>query len=214
MLVLYRSLTVSKLLYAFPLLSISFCQWELLEVFHRVALRLCLGLPSYALNIPTLVEAEDYPLQHLAEERAMCRRKRLSRTASAAVLLKRLLAKPHSRMGHLAAKYQSDIGSPSRLYPLLPAHQSRSPLQICASLPDLRRKAHTPVPILRHLVAERLVDFQECLQIFTGRSVRPSSATSRAAFLIPTLGVDYARILNITTSSTMAELAAIRTTLQ
>lgn len=43
-------------------------QWNLLRTFHRVALRLRLGISYFAGNIATLTEAEDEPLQLYAEK--------------------------------------------------------------------------------------------------------------------------------------------------
>lgn len=127
-----------------------------------------LGLPFYALNIPPLVEAEDHSLQHLAVERVVCHKVQLSRTPFAAVLLKRLFARSHFRMGRLARKFLSDNGSPSALFPPLPPHQSKSILKICDSLPDLHKKVDTPDFVLGHLVSQRLANFEGRLQVFTG----------------------------------------------
>lgn len=102
------------------------------------------------------------------------------------------------------------ISSPSTLFPSRPPQQSRSPLQICASLPDFRKIVDTPVSVLRHLVAERLADFDRCLEVFADESVYPSSGTSTAGFYIPNFGLDHARRLNFMMSLTTAELAATR----
>lgn len=85
--------------------------------------------------------------------------------SSATVLLERFRARPHPRMGRLATKFQSDIGSPSALLPPLPPHQPRSPLDICVSLPGLRKNADTPGPVWRRLVAERIADFERCIEL-------------------------------------------------
>lgn len=68
---LYRRLIALRHLYTLPVVSIASRQWELPETLLRVALRHCLGLPSYATNIPALVEAKDSPLHLQAEGRAM-----------------------------------------------------------------------------------------------------------------------------------------------
>lgn len=113
-------------------------------------------------------------------------------------------------MENLASNFNFDIGGPSALLPPPSPHQSRSHLKVCDSLPDSRKKSNTPHPILRNQVDERLADFEEFLQLFTDGSINPSTGTSTTYFYIPALGRDHAGKLNIMTSSTTAQLAAMR----
>ncbi|KAG0416270.1 hypothetical protein HPB47_006562 [Ixodes persulcatus] len=67
LLTLYKGLIKSKFSIRY-LLQTSAVHRDQLERFHRVALRLCLGLPSNSPNIPTLVEAREQPLFLKGEE--------------------------------------------------------------------------------------------------------------------------------------------------
>lgn len=62
----------------------------------------------------------------------------------------------------------------------------------------------------RSTVAKRLEDMCEFLKVFTDGLVCYNTRTTTAACHIPILGVEYAGILNIPTSSTTAVLAAIQ----
>ncbi|KAG0427399.1 hypothetical protein HPB47_025545, partial [Ixodes persulcatus] len=57
MMQLYRGLILSRLQYALPLVRTSNTQSSAIETLQRVSARLCLGLPRYSPNTPTLVEA-------------------------------------------------------------------------------------------------------------------------------------------------------------
>lgn len=60
----------------------------------------------------------------------MCPAERVHRTLSGALLLKRILARPDSYLGRLAARFACDIGDSSELFPSLPHRVSEAPLQI------------------------------------------------------------------------------------
>lgn len=105
MLHLYRSFIFSRLLYALFLMSTASSQWELLETFHRLALTICLGVPSNAPNIPTLIEAEYIPLYLQAEECAMWHLEHLHRASSGTLLLKWLLDRPGCWIGSLLRSF-------------------------------------------------------------------------------------------------------------
>lgn len=58
---------MSRQLYALILFSIATPQREALKEFHRVELRVCLGVHPFAGNTATLLDAQDSLLRHQAE---------------------------------------------------------------------------------------------------------------------------------------------------
>lgn len=115
MLAFFRSLTVSRLLYALPLLKIGRPHWERPELFHRQGIRMCLGLPTLSAIVPTLTEAHTLPLQQQAEERAHRHLEGIHRTLSTTCFLRRLRIRSHSHMGRLAEQFRDQIGAPASL---------------------------------------------------------------------------------------------------
>lgn len=72
MLKLYTGLIMSRLFYALSMVNIPPCSPGIyLETFHRAALRICLGVPSFSGNMAILCEAQDMPLRPRAESRAL-----------------------------------------------------------------------------------------------------------------------------------------------
>lgn len=156
MLPLYRGLILSRLCYALPLLSLTACQERSIATFHRVALRLCLGLPSYAPNVATLVEAQDTEAMLVFGERALRHLSRMHSAPSASDLLHRLECRPNSKLGQLTAIFSQFIGSPGYIPPSPPPHTGRPPLSInCSSSCEKVTCTITGCP-LKHRIIHRL----------------------------------------------------------
>lgn len=128
---LYRGLWISRCLYALPLLSISPAQWPRRERLHRVSLRVCLGIPKFAKNVATLVEATEMPLRMHANARALRQIERLHCTPFASLFLQRFLDQPCSHMEDLIATFNDIIGPA----PSLPLNHPSAELQALASNP-------------------------------------------------------------------------------
>ncbi|KAG0415563.1 hypothetical protein HPB47_007264 [Ixodes persulcatus] len=210
LLTLYKGLLQSKLLYALPFVNIRRPQLDALERFHRVALRLCLGLPPYAKNVATLTEAQEEPIILREERVAMHSLVRMHTTPSAQYILANLLKRPSSHLGQLAAQFQRNIGSPGVLYSSRPPHFTRPKLDVRETLPDLPRKKYIHPTVARTAVAVALEnEYVEHLEVYTDGSVDKKRGTATAAYTIPELSTDSAVLLNIETSSTTAETVAI-----
>lgn len=210
LLTLYKGLLQSKLLYALPFVNIRRPQLDALERFHRVALRLCLGLPPYAKNVATLTEAQEEPIILREERVAMHSLVRMHTTPSAQYFLANLLKRPSSHLGQLAAQFQRNIGSPGVLYSSRPPHSIRPPLDVRETLPDLPRKKDIHPTVARTAVAVALEnEYVEHLEVYTDGSVDKKRGTATAAYTIPAISTESAVLLNIETSSTTAETVAI-----
>lgn len=100
LLTLYRGLGHSKLLYAIPFTNVRKPQIDALKRFHRVALRLCLRLPPYARNVPTLTEAQEQPISLRAEKAVMHSLTRTHTVPSAEYILSHLLTLSSPKLGN------------------------------------------------------------------------------------------------------------------
>lgn len=67
---LYHGLFLFRPHYTLSFLTIGRAQQREIETFHRVALRMCLGLPRYTVNVAAPVAAEDWPVVFRGAERA------------------------------------------------------------------------------------------------------------------------------------------------
>lgn len=210
LLALYRGLILSRILYAVPLLNLGRPQIEQLEQFHRCALRLCLGLPRFSENVATLVEARENPISLHKRKRAMRHLVRLQDASSTTSLLSKLRSRPLSCLGAVTIEFEDQIGPPKRRFPPTPPHTTLPPLNVTGTLPFFQRKSSV-APIVARSLAMDLLDrwYKGWLHVFTDGSTKPETATSTAAFLIPSMAVHQAGRLNFHTTSTTAELVAI-----
>lgn len=83
------------------------------EQFHRVFLRVCLGIPRFAANATTLIEAHGCPLQHQADVRVIGPLARLHWTRPSPGLLDRFLERRSSQIGRLPVQFLQEVGVPS-----------------------------------------------------------------------------------------------------
>ncbi|KAG0433831.1 hypothetical protein HPB47_019553 [Ixodes persulcatus] len=210
LLTLYKGLIKSKFLYSLPLANIRGPQRDQLERFHRVALRLCLGLPSNSPNIPTLVEAREQPLFLKGEESSKMHLIRIHVALSTDYLLMNLHSRSSSHFGRIAAEFTNEIGDPGPRFPIRPPHSTQPPLNVQRSLPDVRARKDLHPVVARTAVAVALEEkYASSLEIYTDGSVNKSAGTATAAYVIPSIGKEHAVRINIETSSTTAEMVAI-----
>ncbi|KAG0423970.1 hypothetical protein HPB47_000267 [Ixodes persulcatus] len=156
LLTLYKGLIKSKFLYSLPLANIRGPQRDQLERFHKVALRLCLGLPSNSPNIPTLVEAREQPLFFKGEESSKMHLIRIHVALSTDYLLMNLHLRSSSHFGRIAAEFTNEIGDPGPRFPIRPPHSTQPPLNVQRSLPDVRARKDLHPVVARTAVAVAL----------------------------------------------------------
>lgn len=210
LLVLYRGLILSRMLYSLPIVTIRTHQMNTLERFHRVALRQCLGLPRFAGNTATLVEAQDQTVAMHIRVRAMNHITRMHGGRSAASLLANLEERSDSQIGRLVDEFNLQIGPPGHHYDTPAPYVTQPPYIVEETLPYFPKKDCVPAIVGRSLAADQLTTkYTGWLQVFTDGSTNPNTATSTAAFVIPDAGIERSHRLNFATTSTTAELAAL-----
>ncbi|KAM7311831.1 uncharacterized protein ISCGN_008738 [Ixodes scapularis] len=168
MMKLYRGLTLSRLMYALPLVHISNAQSLAIETLQRIAVRLCLGLPRYAPNIPTLVEGRMNLVQNPGKELTLRHIARQTTCRSTGSLLNRLRSRPLSRLGYLATESEGLIDAPAMIYLAPPPYAQ--PLKINESIPMLKNKQLTAQAVARGL-AEELIEESFVEWSFQGNSL-------------------------------------------
>lgn len=206
---LYRGLILSRLLYALPLVHLGNAQSSAVETLQRVAVRLCLGLPRYSPNVPTLVEARVNLVENHGRELTLRHIARQTACRSTARLLNRLRQRPLSCLGSLATEFMAFIGDPDTDYPAPPPYAP--PLNINEIVPTLRSKRNAAQVVARTTTEDHIETlYQGWMRIYTDGSVLHSSKSSTAAVYIPDLNVSHARKLSFHATSTTAELVALR----
>ncbi|XP_049520588.1 malate dehydrogenase, cytoplasmic-like [Dermacentor silvarum] len=155
-----------------------------LELQHRKAIRMILGLPGTSHIAATLAEAKAWPLSLLLLQRGLHHVDRLHHAPGSAALLSRLRSRPHSLMGSLCQLYEDVVGRPPTLAvpPPPPHHQS---LETSAFLLKDRLDGH--------------------LHIYTDGSVHADSRSATASFVIAALQRSGVCRLPLAASSTAAE---------
>lgn len=88
-------------------------------------------------------------------------------------------------------------------------------LPISAELPRVKRKGHRNNIVTRQLVEDRLaLQYQGLVRIHTDDSVRRRSRSSTVAYTVPVLGLHWSAKMNEFTSSTTAEVIAVKKALR
>lgn len=209
MLRLYKSLILSRALYALPLLKLTDRQWAALEKAQRVALRICLGLPRSSPSQQTLNESGLNTVRNGAAERALRHLVRMAETSSAALLISRITARRRSQLGGHAALLHNIVGAPAAHIATPPPDEAPLRVQLYAGIRCPKR--HLAAAALRQLAEGHCEEeFSGWLRVFTDGSVDPERRTATAAAVIPDAGSSATERLSFHASSTTAELAALR----
>ncbi|KAG0443822.1 hypothetical protein HPB47_014490 [Ixodes persulcatus] len=108
----------------------------------------------------------------------------------------------------IVAECKLQIESPKRHFPPpLPPHTTLPPLDITGTFPCLQQKRSVSSFVARSIAVDKIdTRYNNWLHVFTAGSTSPETATSTAAFVIPSIGVQQAGRLNVWTTSTTAEL--------
>ncbi|XP_070384135.1 uncharacterized protein [Dermacentor albipictus] len=205
---LFEAAATSRLLYALPLVALPPPRLRKLELQHRSAVRLCLGVPRTSQVAATFAEGGAWPLSLLFLQQGLRHIDRLHHAADGQALLTRLRSWPASHMGRLCGLYKEVIGdTPANAVQHRPPH--RPPIPISTELPGVSMNC-SPACALQQtaasLLQERLGDH---LHIFVDGSVIPDAGSSTAACVTPALQKSKLCRLSGHASSTAAELAGL-----
>ncbi|XP_049267356.1 uncharacterized protein LOC125756534, partial [Rhipicephalus sanguineus] len=207
----YQSSVLSCVMYALPVLNVAPGLMSQLERDHRVALRVMLGLPREAQSIPLLTEAHQLPLRLQADQRALHHIERMHRAPDGKALVNRLIRRPLSRMGKIAALFTGITGNSDKTTSVTSSKgHSQCIFPIHLSIPGIRKKCDQPVSALFQLAQSHLFEeFGDYVKVFTDASVHSDGLGASAAFFCPS--TDIRRVFKIPhpSSSVTAELAAI-----
>ncbi|KAH9384908.1 hypothetical protein HPB48_026938 [Haemaphysalis longicornis] len=193
---IYTATGVSRVLYALPQAKLTPATWRKLELQHRAALRLCLGLPNHSRIIETLAEARSWPLQSLATRYGLNFIARLKLAPDGHTLLERFRQRPHSQAYQLLTTYEElrDAG-----------------VHIDTTIPGVRSKRATPPCALQQEVACLLHErYAGAVKMYTDGSVLPGPpGSAAAACAAPELDLTVQRRLSFASSSRTAELVGL-----
>lgn len=127
MISLYKSLIISsRILNALPLVKLTGPQWGSMQRLHRVTLRFCFGIPSFANDTATLTEVHGMPIQDYVEVRGLFHLESKKRMASITCIFRHLLTRKWSHLGQVAERFWEQITSPSSLSDFIPPHANNS----------------------------------------------------------------------------------------
>ncbi|XP_042147069.1 uncharacterized protein LOC121836274 [Ixodes scapularis] len=206
---LYKGLILSRALYALPLLKLSPKHWAQLEMAQRTALRVCLGVPRGASSRHTLNETGVTTVRLAADERAMRHLIRLGNTHNTG-LPERIWARTQSHLSTLARELHRLAGSPGP-NPRPPPPSEPPPLRVELDAGLGGPKNRLAPSVARQLAEGHLEEqFRGWARCYTDGSVDPDAHTATAAVVAADLGSSAAERLSFFSSSTTAELAALR----
>lgn len=207
---IHEAIASARALYALPLLSLSPLQWKRLDTCHRNAIRHIYGLPNGSQVAATYAETRNIPLSLRALKTALNHIERLHRAQDGSELLRRISAKPNTRIGRVMCLFREILGpSPPPLAAPQPPHEICPP-RIYQGLPGVKSKRNTPVCALQQEAASKIhTDFRHRTLIFTDGSVRQQEKSAAAACVIPDLDTSKLCRLHFPSSSQTAEIAAL-----
>lgn len=118
-------------------------------------------------------------------------------------------------MDYPAKKFDDLIVPPSSHPPTLPPQDVYQLPHIHIDLPNLKKRSNISDSAMRSLVTSRISEtFPNHIQVFTDGSVELKKSFATSAVVIPAFGYEIAGRLSFQTSSTAAELLAIRLALE
>lgn len=166
-----------------PLVALPRARVDHLELQHRKAIWVILGLPGTSHIAATLGEVMAWPLSLLLLQRGLHDVDRLHLATSSVAVLSRLRSRPHSLMGSLCQLYEDVVGRPPRLaIPPPPTHHQ--PLEVRTTLEGLTKR-RSPTCTLFQASAFLLKDqLNGHLHIYTDGSVHADSGSATASCVI------------------------------
>lgn len=171
-------------MYALLFSPLSPAQWEALEIFQPVTLRVCLEMLRFALNMGVLLEAQTYPSRLQAEAQALEHVQYFHSPLSLSDLLADNLFCPQFQIWLFVQNFMAVIGVASFLPPPLQSHP-RKPLDVHPSISYIGRTTTIAAAGIPQLALERLAqDFCDYPQVSTDSSVNPVAHIATLAFVI------------------------------
>lgn len=215
MLQLYMVLFIGFLRYSLPAIS-NTCKTNLrtIQSIQAQALKICLGLPRSASTAETIAIAQDYPITtHIAVETMRTHLRHYARTPShhlASLTAERTCSTFSATVSAHRASFTSGYAPAAK--PVLPPWCLSRP-QVHITIPGLQKKSDVPAPALKQLSLLLLHEkYSNHVHIYTDGST--TSSSSGGAVVIPTRGITLRFKTSHVTTSTAAELTALRRALE
>lgn len=208
---LYNALFVGLLRYSISVMhGISKSSMKDLESVQAQALKVCLGLPKCTSNIGTLVEARAISPGILRTQETIRVHLRHQARSQAHHLANITEVKPSARFSQVISQLQGYIPNDFELAKTpQQAPWTCSSIDIKLNIPGVTQKAATPTPVMMLLTLEYIHHaYLASRHIYTDGSTNFISSSIGA--YIPSTGTTIKTKLSHITSSTAAELAAIR----
>uniref|UniRef100_L7LW97 Putative tick transposon n=1 Tax=Rhipicephalus pulchellus TaxID=72859 RepID=L7LW97_RHIPC len=214
MLQLYRVLFLGFLRYSLPALTnASKTNQRILQSVQAQALRICLGLPRSASTAASIAIARDHLVKtHIDVETLRTHIRHLARTPRHH-LASLPADRPRSSFCQTVAAYREYLPTSftPATRPSVPPWCLTQP-SINLTIPGIRKKADMSSPALKQLALLLLYEkYQGSMHVYTDGSVMPNSST--AAVVIPMKATTIKFKTSHLTTSTAAELAALRVAL-
>lgn len=215
MLQLYRVLFVGFLRYSLPAIA-NTCKTNLrtIQSIQAQALKICLGLPRSASTAETIAIAQDFSITtHIAVETMRLHLRHVARTPSHH-LASLVAARPRTSFSanvnaHSAAFTPGYAPAAKRVLP----PWCLSLPQVHLTIPGVQKKTDLPASALKqlslHLLYER---YGNHVHVYTDGST--TSSSSGGAVVVPTQGITLRLKTSHVTTSTAAELTALRRALE
>uniref|UniRef100_L7M042 Putative tick transposon n=1 Tax=Rhipicephalus pulchellus TaxID=72859 RepID=L7M042_RHIPC len=214
MLQLYRVLFLGFLRYSLPALSnLNKTSRRMLQSIQAQTLRICLGLPQSASTVATIAIAKDHFVKtHIEIEALRTHIRHLARTPHHH-LASLPVDRPRTSFCRTVTAHSEALptGFTPAARPSVPPWCLKQPT-INLTIPGVQKKQDLSAPALKQLALFLLDEkYHDSTHVYTDGSVLPSSST--AAVVIPT----FARTIKLRkahpTTSTAAEIAALRAAL-
>lgn len=215
MLQLYNALFLGLLRYSLPVLSgTGKTNLRALQSVQAQALRICLGLPRCASTAATIAIAHDHPINTYIQVDALRMHIRHFARLPSHHLASLPAARPRSALSRIITANHETLPSnfTPAARPSLPLW-CLHPIQAILSIPGIKKKTEMSSFALKQTVLSFMHEkHRERTHVYTDGSV--SSKSSTGAVVIPVKSVTIQFKTSHITSSTAAELAAIRAALE
>uniref|UniRef100_L7LY27 Putative tick transposon n=1 Tax=Rhipicephalus pulchellus TaxID=72859 RepID=L7LY27_RHIPC len=215
MLELYRSLFLGFLRYSLPVLT-NTCKTNIrtLQAVQAQALRVCLGLPKCAPTEATISIARDQPIQtHIVVEALRAHIRHFSRAHChhlATLPSERPRASYCATISNYAAHLPSGFSPASK--PAIPPWCFIPP-EVHLNVPGIRKKSELSSPVLKQLSLILLHEkYADHVHVYTDGST--TLQRSSGAVVVPAKAITVSFKTDHPTTSTAAELAALRAALR
>ena len=214
MLQLYRVLFLGFLRYSLPALTnANKTSRRMLQSVQAQTLRICLGLPQSASTAATIAIAKDHLIKtHIEVEALRTHIRHLARTPNHH-LASLPADRPRTSFCRTVTTHGESLptGFTPAARPSVPPWCLKQPI-INLTIPGVQKKQDLSAPALKQLALLLLYEkYQDSTHVYTDGSVLPNSST--AAVVIPTIATTIKFRTAHLTTSTAAELTALRAAL-